>query len=64
MLMLGFLGFPPFAFECYVMSVSTQLAATRLRGHFPCVHDIVIRVIIVDPVDLVGLFWFCLATHH
>jgi hypothetical protein len=41
--------FPPFAEECYVMSVSTQLAAIKLRGHLPRVHGIVNRVVIVDP---------------
>lgn len=40
------------------VSVSGQRAATKVRGHLPWVRDIVIRVIIVDPVDLVGPFGF------
>ena len=56
---LGFLGFPPFAVECYVMVASVELAISRLKTGLPRWQLVMVCVVLIALLTLLDcwIYW-------
>ena len=61
--LLGFLGFPPFALECYAMTVSFFLLISKIREKYPPLPALGLYIAVAVSMVLFDLLVFAGIDH-